>query len=101
MLHDVVQRLLGDPVERVLDLDRESLDAVGDDGDREPDPALERRGVRAQRADDAVLGEAARPELEDQRAHLGQGVALQLAEGGQLRPGLLRVAREHAARCCG
>ena len=48
----------------------------------------------SQRAGQPVLLEVARPELEDQRAHLGERLALQLAQLGQLRPGRLRVAVE-------
>ena len=47
-----------------------------------------------ERADQAVLLEVAGPELEDQRAHLGERLALELAELGQLRPRRVRVAVE-------
>ena len=39
-----------------------------------------RRGLAAQRGDEPVVLEAAGPELEDQRPHLGQGVALEVAQ---------------------
>ena len=84
VLDDVVERLLGDPVERLLDLDRRPLRQLGLDHDRQPDPPGQRRRVRAQRLDQAVLLDVARPELEDQRPHLGQGVALQLAQRDEL-----------------
>ena len=50
VLDDVVQRLLGDPVEDLLDRQRQPLVERALDDDRQPDPALERGGVRAQRA---------------------------------------------------
>ena len=34
------------------------------------------------------------PELEDQRPHLGQRLALEVAQLGELRPGRLRIAVE-------
>ena len=48
----------------------------------------------------ALLLEVARPQLEDQRAHLSERVALELAQLGQLAGHLRRVPRHAAARCC-
>ena len=59
------------------------------------------RGVGPQRAGQAVLLEVARSELEDQRAHLGQGLALEVAELGELAARRVDVAVEqqlHRAR---
>ena len=57
-------------------------------------PALERGRVRAQGAAQSVLLEVARPKLEDERAHLGQGLALQVAQLRHLGPGGGRIAVE-------
>ena len=46
------------------------------------------------RADEAVLLEVARAELEDQRPHLGERLALELAQLGELRPRRVGVAVE-------
>jgi hypothetical protein len=56
------------------------------DHDRQADPALQGRRGGLEGAGQPVLLEIARPELEDQRPHLGEGFALELAELGQLRP---------------
>ena len=45
VLDDVVERLLGDPVEDLLDRERQALREVALDDDRQADPALERGGV--------------------------------------------------------
>ena len=47
-----------------------------------------------ERADQAVLLEVARPELEDQRAHLGERFALELAQLAELLARRRRVAVE-------
>ena len=47
-----------------------------------------------ERPDQAVLLEVAGPELEDQRPHLGERLALEVAQLSQLRPGRRRVAVE-------
>ena len=95
VLDDVVQRLLGDPVEGLLDRQRQSLVAERAlDHDRQADPALERRGVGLERAGQPVLFEVARTQLEDQRAHLGERLALEVAELAQLGPGGIDVAVE-------
>ena len=60
VLDDVVERFLGDPVERLLDRQRQPLVEVALDDDRQPDPALERRRVGLERADQPVLLEVAR-----------------------------------------
>ena len=101
VLDDVVERLLRDPVEDLLDGERQPLVERALDDDRQPDPTLERRGVGAQRAGQAVLLEVAGPELEDQRAHLGQRLALEVAELGELAARRIDVAVEqqlHRAR---
>ena len=84
VLDHVVQGLLSDAVERVLDLDRQALGEVGLEEDRQADPALHRRRVGPQGMDQAVLLEAARPQLEDQCPHLGQGIPLQVAQDADL-----------------
>ena len=84
VLDDVVERLLGDPVEHLLGRQRQPILEVALDDDRQPEPALQRRRVGLERADEAVLLEVARPKLEDQRAHLGEGLALELAQLAEL-----------------
>ena len=59
-----------------------------------PEPALQRGRVGLERADEPVLLEVAGPQLEDQRAHLGQRLALQLAQLPELLAGAGRVAIE-------
>ena len=83
VLDDVVERLLGDPVEHLLDRQRQPVLEVALDDDRQAEPALQRRGVGLERTHQAVLLEVAGAQLEDQRAHLGQRLALQLAELGR------------------
>ena len=68
--------------------------SVALDDDRQPDPALERGGVRPERVDEAVLLEVARPQLEDQRPHLGEGLALEVAQLGELVRRARRIAVE-------
>ena len=93
VLHDVVERLLGDAVQGLLDRQREPLVAERAlDHDRQPDPALEGRGMGLERPSQAVLLEVPGPELEDERPHLREGLALQLAQLGHLGPGRLDVA---------
>ena len=60
VLDDVVERLLGDPVEDLLDLERQPLVSSLVDDDRQPDPALERGGVGPQRRQQPVVLEVAR-----------------------------------------
>jgi hypothetical protein len=50
--------------------------------------------VGPERPDQTVLLEVARPELEDQRAHLGEGLALEIPELGELGPRGLGIAIE-------
>ena len=87
VLDDVVERLLRDPVEDLLDRQRQALVERALDDDRQADPALERGRVRPQRAGQPVLLEVARAELEDERAHLGQRLALEVAQLDELGPG--------------
>ena len=94
VLDDVVERLLRDPVEDLLDGQREPLIERALDHDRQPDPALERGGVRPQRAGEPVLLEVAGTQLEDQRAHLGERLALEVAQLAELASGGVRVAVE-------
>ena len=69
------------------------------DHDRQPDPTLERGGMRPEGAGQAVLLQVAGPQLEDQRPHLGEGLALQLPELGELGPGGADIAvEEHLDR---
>ena len=102
VLDDVVERLLGDPVEGLLDRQRQALVERALDDDRQPDPALERRRVGLERADQPVLLEVAGPELEDQRPHLGERLALEVAQLGRAgpgpRPGRGRAASRPSAR---
>ena len=91
VLDDVVERLLGDPVQRLLD--RRSAAARSGRSRPRPaarsDPAARRVGLEG--ADQAVLLEVAGAQLEDQRAHLGQGLALEVAELRQLLARAVRV----------
>ena len=54
VLDDVVERLLRDPVEDLLDLERQPLVDLAVDHDRQADPALQRRAVGAQRVNQPV-----------------------------------------------
>ena len=99
VLHDVVERLLGDAVEDLLGRQRQAVGQVALDDDRQPEPALEGRRVGLERAHEAVLLQVPGPQLEDQRPHLGEGLALQLAQLGQLLAGRVRVAvQQHLDR---
>ena len=80
MLDHVVERLLGDAVERLLDIQRQAIRQVGLQQDGEPDAALERRHMGPQRLDEPVALEARRPQLEQERAHLGERLTLELAQ---------------------
>ena len=98
VLDDVVERLLGDPVEDLLDRERQPLRQVARDDDREADPALERRRMGPQGGQQPVLLEVPGPQLEDQGPHLGQCLALEVAERGQLLAGRRRVAIDEELR---
>ena len=57
--------------------------------------------MRPERPDQAILLEVAGSQLEDQRPHLGERLALEVAQLAELRPGRRRVAVEqhlHRAR---
>ena len=86
VLHDVVERLLADPVEAVLDLVRQPLVELGLDDDRQPDPALDGRRLAPEGGHEPVLLEPAGAQLEDERAHLGERVALEVAQRGEPLP---------------
>src|SRR5690349_20071090 len=60
VLDDVVERLLADPVEDLLEVQRKAVREVARDDDRQPDAALERGGVGPQRRQQAVLLDVAR-----------------------------------------
>ena len=60
VLDDVVQRLLGDPVERLLGVERRAVGEVPLHHDRQADAARQRRAVRPERLDQAVLLDVAR-----------------------------------------
>ena len=61
VLDHVVERLLGDAVERGLDLEGRPVVGHGAlDADRQPDPALDAGGVGPERLDQAVLLEVGR-----------------------------------------
>ena len=92
MFHDVVQGLLGDPVERLFDLVRKPVRDRRVDADGEPHARVERRRVAAERVDQALLLERARPKLEHERSHLRERVALQLAQDRDLAPGRIEIA---------
>ena len=92
MADDVVERLLRDPVERLLDLDRKAFIELDLQDDREPDPALDRGDVRLERLLQAVALDRPWPQLEDERAHLGERLALELAQLREARLGGLGVA---------
>ena len=94
VLDDVVERLLGDPVEDLLDRQRQPLVEVALDDDRQPDPALQGGAVGLEGTDQPVLLEVAGPQLEDERPHLGEGLALEVAQLAELRPRRGRVAVE-------
>ena len=94
MLHDVVERLLGDAVEDLLGGQRQPVRQVALDHDRQPQPTLQGAGMGLERAHQAVLLQVSRPELEDQRAHLGQGLALQVAQLRQLVARACRILLE-------
>ena len=84
VLDHVVEGLLGDPVAGVLVGDGQAIlvavEAISLEDDRQPGPALDRRGMGPQGMDEAVLLEAAWSQLEDERPHLCQGVLLKLAQ---------------------
>jgi hypothetical protein len=94
VLHDVVERLLRDPIEDLLDRERQAILERALDHDRQPDAALERRGMGLERSGQAVLLEVAGAQFEDERAHLGQRLALEVPQLRELRPGRSRVAVE-------
>ena len=83
VLDDVVERLLTDPVEAVLDLVRQPLVELGLDDDRQPDPALDGGRLAPEGGHEPILLESAGPQLEDERAHLRKGVALEVTQGGE------------------
>ena len=55
--------------------------------------------MRSQGGDEAGFGDVAGAELEDERPHLGQGIPLELAQGGELGRDLRGVPlEEHLGR---
>src|SRR4029078_575055 len=94
VLDDVVEGFLRDPVQDLLDGQRQTLVKRALDTDRKPEPALERGGVGPQRPAQSVLFQGGRTKLEDQSAHLRASLALEVAQLGELGPGRLRIAVE-------
>src|SRR5258705_10583004 len=94
VLDDVVEGLLGDPVQPLLDLEWQPIIKVRFDDDREADAALQGGGVGPQRAHESVLLDVARSKLEDQGAHLSERFALELAQLAQLLAGRIGVTLE-------
>ncbi len=98
---DVVERLLGDAVEDDLDVRRQGDGLVGLDVHRDlrlaPEgvaEALEQRGERRRL-------EGGGPELEEQRAHLGQGGADEPAQALEVVRALGRVPLPHGRQRLG
>ena len=81
VLHDVVDRLLRDPVERVFGRQRQAGQVGADvESDHQAGSTLDRAEVLSKGGHEAILGETARPELEDQAAHLAEGLARERAQ---------------------
>ena len=100
VLDHVVQRLGRDRIEVLLGLQGQRLGELGLDQDGQSHPALEGRRVRPQGLLQPVTLQAARPKLEDERAHLGQRLALELTQLVELLQGRLPVTRSAIPRCC-
>src|SRR6187397_1397491 len=77
VLDHVVESFLRDPVEDLLDRQRQPLVERALDHDRQAEPTLERGRVGPQRPAQAILLQVAGPELEDQCPHLREGLALE------------------------
>jgi hypothetical protein len=72
VLCDVVERLLPNPVQRLLDRGDRLRLVYGVHGDGKLVPGSHRRNLPLERGHQPFLAEEFRPQLEDQRSHLGK-----------------------------
>ena len=87
----IVERFLRDPVERHADLCRDIDGRVHVDVDRDARAPGHGLPQLLQQIGQVRLGERGGTQLEQQRAHLGEGAAGQLTQLLKLLPALLRV----------
>ena len=93
MFDDVVQRLLGDPVEGYVNIFRQigHWVALQRHCDRDAAAAGDRLGQLPQQVAEVRLYQRGRPQLQEQSAHLGQRAAGELAQLAQELPAFSRV----------